>query len=146
MLRTSQEQVEVSQEQVEAAQKPFVSVSTTARDFTDAVFEKNDAVGAMNVLCPDALVQLVNIGAGPAVNIRYQFTPVDADSTPSRPQSYLAGLRPGETFLIPVPRGHLVATEWTCLITYESLSAKRYRTELSLNSLVITNVTFSPGE
>lgn len=143
ILCASRKQVEVSQEQVEATQKPFVSVSTTARDVNDAILDMHGAVGAMMVLCPEGSVQLVNVGAGPAVNIRYLFTPVDTDSTPSRPSSYLASLRPGETFLIPTSRGLLVSQEWNCLITYESLSTKRYQTELRLNGLVITDVTFS---
>jgi hypothetical protein len=142
ILSASQRQIEVSQEQVEAAQKPFVSVSTTARDFNDAVLEMNSAVGAMIVRCPEGLVQLENVGAGPAVNIRYRFTPVDPNSTQSRPSNYLVGLRPGETFLIPTPRGVLVGYDWNCLISYESLSSRKYETALTLIGLVVTDVKF----
>ncbi|HEV2523348.1 MAG TPA: hypothetical protein VGT24_13290 [Candidatus Acidoferrales bacterium] len=142
ILSASRKQIEVSQEQVEAAQKPFVSVSTTARDGNDAILNMHGAVGAMMVLCPGGSVQLANVGAGPAINIRYLFEPVDPDSTPSRPSSYLASLHPGETFLIPTSQGLLAGQEWNCLLTFESLSGRRYQTELRLNGLVITDVKF----
>jgi hypothetical protein len=145
ILRASRKQIEVSQEQVEATQKPFVSVSTTARDPNEAILEIDRAVGAMMVLCPGGLVQLENVGAGPAINIRYQFTPVDPSSTIARPKGYLMGLRPGETFRIPTPRGVITGYEWDCLISYESVSKRRYETKLKLNGLVITNIEFEPA-
>lgn len=133
-----------SQEQIETSHQPFVAFSCTARDFEAAVLEMGGAVGAMMVLCPEGTAQIENVGTGPAINIRYSMTPVDPESTRARPNGYLVGLRPGDSFRLPVPRNILHGREWQCVFTYESLGKRRYQTTAHLNGLVLTDICFDP--
>ncbi len=133
-------------EQIETLQKPCLSFSTTAREPANAVLGRiNGAVGAMVVLCPQGLAQLENSGYGPAVNVRYKLAPVDPASTVARPTGYLMALRQGEKFQPPIPQGILRDAEWKCVVTYESLSGRRYRTEMVVNPLVLTAFSFGPN-
>jgi hypothetical protein len=133
-----------TQEQIETLQKPCVSFSTTTREANDAILDMDGAVGGMIAVCPNGLLQLENSGYGQAVNIRYAFTRVDLASTIVRPKGYLTALRQGEKFQPPIPRETLRGNEWSCVITYESLSGQHYRTEMTVNHLVLTSFTFGP--
>ena len=144
-IETSQRQVEISQEQVEAAHKPCLTFSTAPRDPKEAVMEMNGAVGAMILRCPESQAQLESVGSGPAINIRYNLTPANPDSTRTRPSGYLLWLRPGDVFLTPIPRGILQGKEWICVITYESLSGRLYQTRILVNNLVLTSIEFGPA-
>jgi hypothetical protein len=144
-IETSQRQVEISQEQVEGTHKPCLTFSTARRDFTDAVLEMNGAVGAMILRCPESQAQLESVGSGPAINIRYNLTPTNPDSTIARPSGYLLWLKPGDVFLTPIPRGILQANEWICVITYESLSGRHYQTKIIVNNLVLISIEFGPA-
>ena len=133
-----------SQDQIEALQKPCVSLATAPRDREEAVL--GIAVeGAMIVRCPEGMAEVENVGAGPAVNMRYSFMPTNPESTRARPRGFVLGLRPGEKFLLPVPRGILQGNEWDCVFTYESLSRRRYRTRIRANDLVLTSIEFGPA-
>jgi hypothetical protein len=142
--RISQRQIETSQEQVEAAHKPCLTFSTAPRDFSEAILEMHGAVGAMILHCPDRQAQLESVGSGPAINIRYNLTPTNPDSTTARPSGYLLWLKPGDKFPTPIPQGILQANEWLCVITYESLSGRHYQTKISFNNLVLTSIEFGP--
>jgi hypothetical protein len=131
-----------SQETIETLQKPCLAFSTAAREYNEALLSMDGAVGTMIVRCPEGQAQIENVGYGPAVNIRYALTPFVADSTRARPKGYLLGLRPGEKFRPPIPRGILQGNEWMCVLTYESLSGRRYRTNLTVNNLVLTSFKF----
>jgi hypothetical protein len=137
--KTSQQQVKASQDQIEATLRPCVTFSTATRDYNEAVFGMNGAVGAMTVLCPEGRAQIENVGFGPAVNVRYELTPTDLNSTRARPEGYLVGIRVGQVFGPPIPRGILANNEWRCIFTYESLSGRSHRTTVMLNNLVLTS-------
>jgi hypothetical protein len=134
-----------SQDQIEATQKPCLAFSTTARDFNDAVLDRGDVVGAMTVLCPEGLAQLENVGCGSAVNVQYELIPTDPASTVARLKGYVIGMRPGEKFQPPIPQGILANNEWQCVLTYESLSGRRYETKVIVNNLVLTSFRFGPA-
>ncbi|SRR6266481_6819428 len=141
-LKVSQEQVAAAQEQVEAAQKPCLAFSTAPRPAEEAILEFGGAVGAMMLRCPEGQAQLENIGSGPAVNARYSLTPTNLDSTIARPSGYLAWMLPGDKFLTPIPRGILQGNEWEIVVTYESLSGRKYQTKITVNNLVQTDIKF----
>jgi|SRR5437016_3660406 len=141
-LQVSQKQVEASQEQVEASHKPFVTFSTERRNPEDALLSVGGAVGGMIVRCPGGDAELANVGSGPAINVRYRATHNVEEATEEGPSGYLAGILPGDKFLTPIPRGILQAAKWEIVFTYESLSGSKYRTDCSVDNLVLTNVRF----
>jgi hypothetical protein len=146
-LKTSHEQVKASQEQVEAMQKPFVMFSRTARDAQDAVMGAGGIVGAMIIQCPGGNAEFENVGSGPAVNVRYNLTPTNLESTVSRPSGYMVAMLAGQRFLTPIPRGILQGNEWNAVLSYESMSGRKYQTKITANNLVLTDVKFEqvPG-
>jgi hypothetical protein len=141
--RTSQRQIALSQDQVEATLRPCVSLSKTSRSFEDVVLALNDTDSAVVVLCPEGVVQIENIGVGPAINIRYDFRPADHhESTHANPKGYVAGISQDGNFRIPVARGLLQGHLYECVFDYESVSHRRYRTRVRLDNLVITEMRF----
>lgn len=141
-LLVSQKQVEASQEQVEAAQKPCLVFSTTPRVPEEAILEMGGTDSVMVILCPGAQAQLENIGNGPAVNARYNLTPTNLASTVARPSGYLVTVLSGQKILTPIPRGILQGNEWEIVLTYESLTGRNYRTKITANNLVLTDIKF----
>jgi hypothetical protein len=131
-----------SVEQIETLQKPCVTFSMTLRDAGDAVLDMDGAVGTTIILCPEGQVQLVNTGYGPAMNIRYQFTPLNPESTRARPKGYAMGLRQGGHFQPPVPRNIMQGNDWNCVIEYESMAGRKYRTVMVARDLVLTSFSF----
>ena len=136
-------QLKAAHDQIEATQKPCVVFSTAPREPMDAILEMGGTDSAMVVRCPEALAQLENIGSGPAVNIRYALAHTNhPEATVPGPSGYLVGLSPAEKFLTPISRNSLLGTEWRIAVTYESLSGRRYKTETTVNNLVLTNIRF----
>jgi hypothetical protein len=135
-------QLQVSQDQVEAAQKPCLVFSTTPRAPEDAILEIGGTNSVMLIFCPQAQAQLENIGNGPAVNARYSLTPIDPASTVARPSGYLVTVSSGQKILTPIPRGTLQGNEWEIVLTYESLARRKYRTRITANNLVLTDIKF----
>jgi hypothetical protein len=141
--RISQKQVALSQDQVEATLRPCVSLSTTAREFDDAILAMNETDSTVVIRCPEGVVQIENIGVGPAINIRYEFQPLQPhESTHAHPTGYVAGIPKGGEFRIPVTRTLLAGHDYECSFEYESVSHRKYRTKVILNDLVITNMRF----
>ena len=141
-LKVSQKQVEASLEQVEASHKPFVTFSTERRNPEDALLNVGGAVGGMVVRCPGGDAELGNVGSGPAINVRYRATHNIEEAAEEGPSGYLAGIVPGEKFPTPIPRGILQAAKWEIVFTYESLSGSKYRTDCTVDNLVLTNLKF----
>lgn len=132
-----------SRNQTEASKAPALSISTAPRDPNDAILETGGAVGTRIVASAGGMVQLENVGIGPAINIRYEFVPLAPDVKHQGPSNYLPGLSPGKGLPIPITTTHLSGRDWKCVITYESLSAKRYQTTVDIRNLVVVDVKFS---
>lgn len=142
-MAVSQKQVELSQDQVEATLRPCVSLSMTAREMEAAVLAAHGTDSTVIIRCPGGLVQLENMGVGPAINIRYEFSTVQPhESTYSHPTGYVAGIPKEGVFLIPVARTLLAGHDYESLIEYESVSHRKYRTRVTLSDLVITDMRF----
>jgi hypothetical protein len=135
-----------SQEQVEAAHKPCVTFAASPREPVDAILDMHNAVGAMEVQFLDGNAQLESTGTGPAINIHFNMTPTNPESTRARPSGYFLWMKAGSRFPTPIPRGIFAANEWECIITYESLSQRHYRTKIIINNLVLTAIEFGPIE
>lgn len=134
-------QLSVAQDQVEATHRPFVSYSSVPRDAQDVILGAGGTRAATEIYTPGAQAQIKNYGAGPAINLHYTLTPTDPESTIARPEGYLVALRHGARFLTPIPRGILQGNDWETVITYESLSGRKYQTKIISNNLVMTKIT-----
>jgi hypothetical protein len=142
-MAISQRQVELSQDQVEATLRPCVSLSMAPREFEDAVLAMNETDSTVIVRCPEGLVQIENIGLGPAVNIRYEFAPIGPhESTHAHPTGYVAGIPKDGLSRIAVARALIVGHNYEALFEYESVSHRKYRTSVILSDLVITDMRF----
>ena len=95
------------------------------------------------VRCPEGMVQIENIGLGPAINIRYEFRLLQPhEGAQAHPTGYVAGIQKYGAFIIPVARTLIVGHNYECSLEYESVSHRRYRTKAILNNLVVTNLRF----
>ncbi len=133
-------QLGVSRDQVEATHRPFVSYSSVPRAAEEAMLDLGDHA-TTEIYCPAAQAQIKKYGSGPAINVRYALTPTNLASTVARPEGYLVALRQGGAFQSTIPRGLLRGNEWETVITYESLSGRRYQTRIISDNLVMTNMT-----
>jgi hypothetical protein len=140
--RTSQKQFGLSQEQVEATLRPCIALSTTARTPEEAILAMDDTDSTVIVRCPEGLVQIENIGVGPAINIRYEFSPTNPEGNLAHPTGYVAGISTNGTFLIPVARALIVGHDFNCSFDYESVGHRKYRTKVTLKNLIITDMRF----
>jgi len=128
--------------------KPCIALVAAARGHEDAVLEMGGAVGAMIVAAREGNVAVQNVGNGQAINIRYEFRPVNPPpgANVARPQNYIQMLPPGETFVLPVARGVLNNLEYEFIASYQSLGGARYKSRIMLNNLVLTHTSFTRGE
>ena len=126
--------------EVETTHRPFVSYMSTVSDTDDAIL----GGAATEIFCPGRQAQIKNYGSGPAINIRYALTPTNLKSTVTRPEGFLVALRQGGTFRSPIPSGILQGNEWETVITYESLTGRKYQTKITSDSkLVMTKISVS---
>ena len=136
----STKQLAVSRDQVEATHRPFVSYSSVPRAAEDAVIDLDNSA-TTEIYCPEARAQIKNYGSGPAINVRYALAPTNPASSIARPKGYLAALRQAARFRCPISRGLLQGNEWETVITYESLSGRKYQTKIISDNLVMTKIT-----
>jgi hypothetical protein len=133
-------QLRAAEDQVEATHRPFVSFSTIPRAVEDAVLEVGGAVGALEMLFDRGNARIENIGSGPALNIRYYIKAINAPGMPARPRGYLVGVEAGEWFPTPIARETLRGNDWEIVITYESISGRKYQTKITISNLVMTDI------
>jgi hypothetical protein len=133
-------QLKVAQDQIEATHRPFVSYLSIARTAEEAVIDLDNSA-MTEIYFPGGRAQIKNYGSGPAINIRYALMPTNPESSIVRPKGYLAALRPEVDFLTPIARGLLQGNEWETVITYESLSGRKYQTKVISDNLVITKIS-----
>jgi hypothetical protein len=130
-------QLAVFQDQVEAMHRPFVSYLSVGRTTEDAILDN----ALTEIHCAGRQAQIKNYGSGPAINLRYALTPTNPASSPVRPTGYLAALRPEVEFSTPIELVLLMGNEWETVITYESLSGRKYQTKIISNKLAMTNIS-----
>lgn len=132
-------QLAVFQDQVEAMHRPFVSYLSIA--LSEDVILESENKAMTEIHCPGGRAQIKNYGSGPAINIRYALTPTNPASSTARPKGYLAALRPEIEFRTLIALDLLQGNEWETVITYESLSGRRYQTKVISNNLVMMQIT-----
>lgn len=133
-----------SQEQAESAQKPCLVLITGSRDFDETVLETNGAVGGAIIAPRNGNVALENVGNGPALNVSYDFRPLDPSNIP-RPHGYLPNIMVGKSFVLAVPRGILDTQDYEVVFQYSSMSGQRYESRIVITKKVVTAFRFSPA-
>ena len=114
-----------------------------SRDFGDAVLDMDGAEGTMIVHCPEGQVSMENVGYGACCQYSLRtLTPTNLESTVARPKVTRWLCERARTCQPPITRNILQGNEWLCVLTYESLSGRRYRTNLTVNNLVLTSFKF----
>lgn len=131
-----------TERQVEALHKPFLTLLSTARTFEDAVLDMGGIEGDMVVQTPGGNVTVRNVGTGPAVNVNYKFTPLTQGAI-VRPEGYFLCVPAGESFGMPVARGILTGNKYHFEAGYESISHRKYKTEVTIENLVLTEMRFT---
>src|SRR5258708_11182067 len=114
---------------------------STVRDAEDSILGVGGTDAGTEIFFRGLDAQIKNYGSGPAINIRFALTPTQPASTAARPQGFLVALRHGGTFRSPIPRGILQGNEWETVITYESLTGRRYQTKITSDNLVMTQIS-----
>lgn len=135
-----------SQEQAEAQQRPCLTLDTTSREYNEAVLgDMLGAIGGMIVAANHGNLALQNMGNGPAVNVRYEFSPLNPpqDANVARPHGYLQTIPAEQIFVMAVARTILQNLTYAFVINYESLSGHKYETRIEVNNLVITAFHFN---
>jgi hypothetical protein len=137
----STRQLSVFQDQVEATHRPFVSYFSISRSAKEVAADSPD--NAMTAIyCEEGgHAQIKNYGSGPAINLRYTLTPTNPASSAIRSKGYLAALRQDIEFVTPIARDLFRGNEWETVITYESLSGRKYQTKIISNDLVLTSIS-----
>ena len=133
-----------SLEQLEALSMPCVAFGTFPRDPIDAVLEANDVAGEMTIQFQEGQAVIVNMGNGPAVNVAYALEPIGIlpGANVARPRGYIQNIPPGKAVVTPISRGALQTHQFEFTARYESLSGRRYETQITVNELVLTNLRF----
>jgi hypothetical protein len=128
--------------QIEAMHRPFVTYVSISRSGEDVILGVDGSHAATEIYChPGQDAQIKNYGSGPAIKVRYALTPTNLASTTARPEGTLVALREGIEFPVPIPRGILQGNKWETVITYESLSGRKYQTKMISDNLVLTNIS-----
>jgi hypothetical protein len=130
-----------SLEQAESAQKPCLAFVTASRDFDETVLEKNGTVGEAVVALRNGNVALENVGNAPALNVSYDFRPLDPSNI-SRPHGYLPNIIVGKSLVLAVPRGILDIQDYEVAFQYDSMSRQRYESRITISNKVITAFRF----
>ncbi len=101
-------------------------------------------VGGMTVAARESNMTVENVGSGPAINVRYQFTPINPPerANVARPSGYLPSLPVRRRFAMPVARELLRNLHYEFVCTYQSLSGHQYETRIALENFVLTEVRF----
>jgi len=119
----------------EALQKPFVTVRQEPRDPIEA------ALASPNVaqVAQHPQVRVLNVGTGPALQVRYRFLQIDAPpgGPVMRPEGFVDYLPPGQGWETQVARGSLVNRRFRFEVKCKSLSGKGYRTEMDIENGVV---------
>jgi len=130
-------------EQAESAQKPCLALVTGPRDFDETVLEKNGVVGGTILARRNGNVAVENVGNGPALNVSYDFRPVD-QSNIVRPRGYLPNIVVGKSWVLAVPHGILDIEDYEIVFIYDSMSRQKYESITSVKGSVVADFRFGP--
>jgi hypothetical protein len=134
-IELSQQQVEASQQQVETSQKPCLTFEVNERS------PSGDDEGDQ-VIAPSSeghYLQLKNLGFGPAFNVRYKFIPnANASQTPLTGSLNYVPL--GDPTRLSVLFGNIRNSKWDVEVDYQSASGRGYKTVITVDGPVMTNI------
>ncbi len=128
--------VEVS----EALQKPCVTVKSEPRDHQEAIMEAPFVAQVKQA--PN--VEILNIVTGPALNVQYGFVQVDAPEKGPvmHPTGFVNHLQAGQQWATQLARSSVSTRNFEFYASYESLSRKKYKTKIRIESAIIKSFEF----
>jgi hypothetical protein len=126
-----------AQDQIEASRKPVVVLLFDIRsDDFSLIFESPNAQrvppATMLRISESGNFLISNIGTGPALNVTVSFGPVPEHSAANRYARKIQFIVPGSRAETPIGLGNNLGDEYTFTARYESLSGRKYFTELQL--------------
>ena len=134
----------IAQDQLEALAKPCLTLWADLRNQTDAILSMDQAVGNTVIRTNDANFVVQNIGNGAALNIRYVFKALDADSRcPKDSPSYIQALLAGQKAALPEPI-NAFAGNYQLILRFEGFGGKAYESAVTLNGHVLVGFRFRP--
>jgi hypothetical protein len=129
-----------AQDQVEASQKPVIVLRIAARgDRRDEMVEqlatKQPPQSVRVAITGEGFFEVLNIGTGPALNLSFDFVRIPADpDAPNRYARRLSYLQPGASIAAPIRPEKISYGDHNFIANYESLSGKKYVTEMVLHA------------
>jgi len=134
-----------AQDQTEGQHKPCLTLCAKVRDYSEAILEAGNIVGAMVLADQKGNVSIQNLGNGLALNVRYDLTQIAPSSDPQRVEraSYLQHVPSGHSFPIPVAESRLRNRKCEFVAKYQSLAGRRYISRIQVNNAVITEIVFA---
>lgn len=126
-----------AQDQTESSRKPVVVLLFDIRsDDFELVFEAIEAQrvppATMLRISEAGNFLIINIGTGPALNITVDFGPVPEPATANRYARKIPFIAPGARVEAPIGFGNNLGDDYKFTARYESLSGRKYLTELRL--------------
>jgi len=136
-----------SLEQVEAQQAPCLVPDSAPRDPDAAVLQLDGITGGTVIKPTQGRILFLNIGPGPAVNVRYRLFQVDtAVAMPATSEDYLPAVAAQGSLLTHLPHQILQVHKHRLEIGYESVKGTLYSTEVTIEASVLTDMTFARGK
>lgn len=129
-------------EQAEAMQKPCLVLDSETRDPRNATILNKANPGDLILAARTDQVALRNIGAGPAVNVRYMMQRVSEPNPGWLSEGSIQTISPKEFRLTHAAAAMFPAQRFECTIIYESLSKRRYETRVFVNDIVLGEFKF----
>jgi hypothetical protein len=135
----------IAQDQLEALSKPCLTIWADLRNQADAILSMNQAVGNTVVRGDDGSFVALNIGNGPALNVKYIFRTLDAEGRkPRADPSYVPTLLPAQKVALPQPINAYTGN-YEIVFEFESFSGRSYQSIVTLNGRVLVAFQFQPA-
>ena len=154
LRKAAEKQVEVSQEllraamdQVEGLSKPCLTLWHGLRDPVDTVLEMGGAVGSTTARSNDGQFVIQNIGNGVALNVKYTFKRInepDERKVLAGQDRYVPYVLVGQKMTIPEPVAAF-SGEYPVILAFQSFGRRKYRTVVTMNNRVLTDLVFEPS-
>jgi hypothetical protein len=133
-----------AQEQAEASQKPVVVLMCVPRsDEPDQVMERlaqKHVPQAGRLATTQGMANFIvkNIGTGPALNLSFAFAPIESKPDPDETDPHRYARRfpylvPKDELAAPIAPANVMTDDYKFTAHYESLSGKKYLTEMVLH-------------
>lgn len=136
-----------AQDQVEASQKPVIVLRIAGRiEKSEMVWERietKQVVAVRVATTDDGYLIIANVGTGPALNLSFDFTPLTGKlDDPNRFARNISYFLQGSQIDTPISSPEISGQDYRFTAKYESLSGKKYVTEMVLRGRSSKEILF----